>query len=362
MLDVDQVSTEAADWFVRLLERPLADTTREEFAQWLVRAPQHVQAYLALARTWVDIDSVPALPPVDELLHHAQAMRTTASIAPAGDTPRLQGRSWWRHAAAAACTAIVLAGGWAVWTYGYAASRVKTTVGEQRSVTLPDGSVVQLNTQSELFFDFSAQERQILLKRGEAQFIVAKDSSRPFVVKTSDASVRAIGTIFNVQVADRQTAVAVIEGRVEVSGHARSTGSTVSDEPQQVSASWNDDATLRSVSMRSVQLQAGQKAAITGSGNIIPDGGPPLERVTAWPQRRLLFDDESLATVVAEFNRYGRSSLRIADSRIAGVRITGSFATYDLPSLITYLEKYHRIVARTDANGGQVLTAAGEEP
>jgi transmembrane sensor len=359
MLDVDQISTEAADWFVRLLERPLADTTLEEFAQWLVRSPQHVQAYLALARTWVEIDSVAPLPAADELLSQAHSARTSVSIAPVSDAGWQQGRTWWRHAAVAACTVVVLTAGWAAWTYGYNASRVRTAVGEQRSVTLPDGSVIQLNTQSELFFDFSPREREIVLKHGEAQFIVAKDASRPFVVKTSDASVRAIGTIFNVHVADRQTAVAVIEGRVEVSGNTTAIGSVVSDEAAAPPVARDDDAALRAGILL---LQAGQKAAITETGNIIPDGGPPLERVTAWPQRRLLFDDESLATVVTEFNRYGRSSLRIADSRIAGVRITGSFATYDLPSLIMYLEKYHRIVARTDAAGGQILTAADEEP
>jgi transmembrane sensor len=74
----------------------------------------------------------------------------------------------------------------------------KTANGEQRTLTLPDGSVVRMNVETDLRIDYGSDRRHIQLLSGEAIFKVAPDAGRPFIVSTPSATVRALGTQFNV--------------------------------------------------------------------------------------------------------------------------------------------------------------------
>src|SRR6202034_3836256 len=92
-----------------------------------------------------------------------------------------------------------------------------TAAGQHRDVTLADGSIVSLNTNTIVETDLSRKLRQIYLRKGEAHFQVAHDRSRPFLVHAGDAVVRAVGTEFEVRLReDKHVEVLVNEGRVEV--------------------------------------------------------------------------------------------------------------------------------------------------
>ena len=94
---------------------------------------------------------------------------------------------------------------------------VATAVGQQRSVTLADESVVTLNTNSIIETRLAADVRSVYLRKGEVYFAVAHDQARPFYVHAGDALVRAVGTAFDVRVRDdARVEVIVAEGRVEV--------------------------------------------------------------------------------------------------------------------------------------------------
>src|SRR5687768_3834455 len=71
MRDMEQVSKEAADWFARLLSRPVVETTRAQFANWIVQSPAHVRAYLAITRTWTDVGRLDGLPASNTLVRQA---------------------------------------------------------------------------------------------------------------------------------------------------------------------------------------------------------------------------------------------------------------------------------------------------
>jgi transmembrane sensor len=227
-------------------------------------------------------------------------------------------------------------------------SFASTTVGERRAIALEDGSLVQLNTATRVTVEFAPRERQVRLRSGEARFTVAKDSSRPFVVSTPQASVRALGTVFNVQAEASGTSVAVLQGEVQVAaapaarGASSGTAAAASDAPERL------------------DLSVGQRAAISPGGRITLGGGPPLERVRGWTEGRLVFRDETLAALVAEFNRYHEHPLRIADAGIAGTRVSGSFAADDLPSLIEFLERYERVQVRAAPDGSEWLERAAQ--
>ena len=78
--------------------------------------------------------------------------------------------------------------------------KTETSVGEQKVLSLADGSVIHLNTDSLVLVDFSDSRRDIHLLRGEAHFEVAHDEKRPFIVKVDNNTVTAVGTAFNVQI------------------------------------------------------------------------------------------------------------------------------------------------------------------
>ena len=99
--------------------------------------------------------------------------------------------------------------------------RYVARVGEQKVVNLNDGSVITLNTGSELLVGLSDQSRKIILRRGEAYFEVARDSERPFTVDAGLRSVTVLGTEFNIRKSPDRLQVAVSEGLVAIHSHKR---------------------------------------------------------------------------------------------------------------------------------------------
>lgn len=84
--------------------------------------------------------------------------------------------------------------------------------------TLPDGSVVELRNGASIGVEFTPSIRRVTLHDGEADFKVAKDPLRPFVVGVGGVEVQAVGTAFSVSRKKQVIAIAVTEGRVLTSG------------------------------------------------------------------------------------------------------------------------------------------------
>lgn len=332
----EQITAEAADWFARLHDDNAPESERDEFAQWLLRSPQHIAEYLAVSRAWGDSAVVSDLS-VDELISAARddssAENVVAMRVSASDSATTLKRK--RYLFAASVLVASLTATTAAWFALNGTPTYETEIGEQRSVTLADGSVVHLNTNSSLQVVLNEHERNVALNRGEARFTVAKDWHRPFLVSTPQATVLAVGTVFNVLAEAERTAVTVIEGRVAVNNLKSRAGSGAPP--------------------RLLELSSGQQVEVMAQGEVRPDAGPSVERVLAWPERRLVFRDDSLADVVAEFNRYHKRPIRIEDESLAAIRMSGVFSAADPQSLIQYLERYENVRSRKDSDGVQYL-------
>lgn len=321
---VQQIAAEAAEWFTRLQGEDAGTREREQFTEWLLRSPTHIAEYLAISRAWGDSADA-SDESIQELVSAAKADTTPANVVQLREQlPSREHLPVKRRGFLLAASVLIgtLLTGAVAWQLVKDARAYVTEIGEQRSIPLADGSVVQLNTDSRLKVAFGEQERKLTLSRGEAIFTVARDTTRPFLVTTAQARVRAVGTVFNVATKEGSTAVTVIEGRVAIS--------LMSDAGASVLA----------------ELGAGQQAEITGAGEILSGSGPSLERVLAWPERRLVFRGETLAEVVAEFNRYHERPIRIEDPSLAAVRINGVFDASDPHSLIQFLERYENVRTR----------------
>lgn len=180
-----------------------------------------------------------------------------------------------------------------------------TGKGEVRSVPLADGSVIWLNTDSQVKVRYGRAQRGVILTRGEAMFDVAKDPSRPFVVHAGDTSVRAVGTAFSVShVAERTVQVLVDEGQVDFA---------------------------KSDAGPPVRLHAGCKAISPQAGEILVRhvGEPTVSRALSWRRGMLDFDGVTLAQAAQTFSKYSDEQIVIDDPAVARMTVSGLFASTD---------------------------------
>jgi transmembrane sensor len=355
-----QITAQAVDWFLQFQESAMGEPDREGFSEWLLRSPAHVEEYLQVSSSWYLVNAgAEAAPESDVLVSAAKAHHENDNVvslpgrsarsAPAasvGTSPGHSRRTWWMALAASLVSGAL----WVTYLNWQSPMIFETAVGKQNSFRLQDGSVLFLNTNSRARATWSAAERHIDLDRGEARFAVAKDPRRPFTVTTATATVRVVGTVFNVRAEPRTTQVAVLEGRVEVT--VASAGGEAADETP--ASTVEGPGTAHSPTIERVRLEAGERAAVTQRG-IQTNEGPPIESVAAWTQRRLVFRDQPLGEVIREFNRYRTHPLVLDDPKLAALRINGVFDPSDPDSLLTYLGLYETVQVDRRSDGSQRL-------
>lgn len=297
----------AADWLARHLAGPLDLSEQRAFMAWLNRSPAHPAAWRQAEAAWRQLEAVGRDPgPLQQDIAHLHG--------------RPARRGLWRPLAAMAACLAVAAIGATLWLGNpvmlmradYAAAPAQL-----RNVRLPDGSTVELAPGAALALDFSAAERRVELLAGSAYFMVtpqAAAGNRPFVVGSRNGSTRALGTQFAVDLLPAGgVRVAVTEHAVEVVAAGRV---------------GPGDAANRLV------VPAGRAVSYDGSGRIMPLDGADVVQATAWHRGKLIFDQQPVADVIAELNRYRRGSIVIADRSLADRRISGIFNTDDIDGAV----------------------------
>jgi transmembrane sensor len=356
--DEVRIATEAARWQQALAGAD--ESVRAEFTDWLKASPRHVREFMfmeALDAAAVDADPdrtlelATDLSGSDESSHLSRPSPFRLSRDPSSEPsvlgvppyPPLRASFLSRRLAsglglAAAMLVCVAAGGY--WWMNVRNTYV-TDVGEQRSVRLPDGSMMHLNTDSRAVVQFSESDRAIRLESGEALFRVERDAGRPFEVLTPSARIRVLGTEFNVREIGAATRVAVVDGAVKVSpaelspfplARASSHVETMEESPaaDPAPASGKGEEILK----------AGDEANIE-QRQVVKSRKPNIERAVAWRARRLVFQEESLGAIADEFNRYNRAPrIVIEGDQASGRRYGGTFNADDPQSLV-------RLVTRT---------------
>jgi transmembrane sensor len=378
---------EASEWFVDFRVGDIDQQARARFDEWLRRSPEHIRAYLEISKTYVEL---PALTlagnmGVDALIAYARTGENvvsfdnarivrphepqTRAVEPSSGERREVGRTARprrRFLAAASCAILFLVAG-AVWWLSARYPIYATDIGERRSLTLADGSTVDLNARSRIRIEFSGTERRVELLDGQALFQVSKDKTRPFIVRSGDATVRAVGTQFDVYRKAGGTTVTVLEGRVAVYSAAPAgmnpaavveAGSAPADrsprrvprfsaQPQvQVVETPRSGSVLPSPAglvdpsgSAAVFLSAGEQVTVTPTQIVSAPGRADIAATTAWTQRRLIFDGSRLSDVVQEFNRYNRRQLVIESTPLSDFHVSGVYSSTDPASLIRFLRE-----------------------
>lgn len=305
-----QAREEASDWLLKL-ER---DESPPGFAEWLTKHPRNIKAIL-------DVSAVDR-----EMTRLVRKIHKKADPKDLARPARLA--DWWRPVALAASVICIVGAGVGAYLAPeppqITVSDYRTEIGEQRLVTLPDGSEVRLNTQSHLQLRFTREGRDVDLLSGEALFNVAKDRERPFRVHADSAIVQAVGTRFNVDKHADRLFVTVFDGSVRVA---------LPGPPSYTELT------------RVAPLQAGEmlevQRRVRGSELHITMPAPEvLARRASWASGILTFVNEPLANVVAEMNRYNRKQIVIDDPAIAGLLIGGRFTATDLRTFVDSLPSF----------------------
>lgn len=353
----DGAMQEAQRWHRTLLNHPTL-SEREAFAAWLLRSADHYRAF------WrhLHIDSrLHGIDPGDKLDLEAiiaRALRTNVvplqghrvyhetaegavtnapQCAPTSDSRSPRGR---RRLAAIAAGLVVL--GCALWGVTSHLRRggsmeYDTRTGEQLRVPLPDGTVVELNTQSRLQVDYSPRHRDVTLLAGEALFSVHHDARRPFSVHVNKTIIDVLGTEFSVyKRPDSTTTVAVLEGKVQVSYDVPG----VSDPKSPFPIGNAPNSAAPEPVLSPTPVSAGQSVRIVANGQLVQHEKLGESHPTAWTEHQLWFEGSSLAEIAAEFNRYNERKILVTLGAVTAVkRYTGNFDAYDPDSFLQFVRQ-----------------------
>jgi transmembrane sensor len=343
----ESVESAAAEWLVRH-DRGLTPAQQDEFLSWLTASPAHRESFERHRAMWGDFNALAQWRPAHSAVPNPDLLA------------RHRRPSAWRWAApallaAAAAVALLLV--WAPATRAPDQTTLAFEATAYRQETLSDGSIVDLNRGAHVVVQFSAAERRVLLAQGEAQFAVAKNPARPFVVRAGGVDVRAVGTAFNVKLSGPNLEVLVTEGIVQLSQQTAA-------GPAGIAA--NGDSAASSPSTAPVvlaALTAGQRtvipfAPVLAPPLVVPVSVPEIAQLLDWQPRLLDFDYTPLVEVIEAFNRRNSQRLVIGDPDLRALPIVASIRSDNVEGFVRLLEGTMGVKADRSSSGEIVLRRA----
>lgn len=287
-----QVFEAAASWYVQFQADPPSLAEQKAWQLWIDSDPAHLAAWNQMEQLQRHLGTLP-----QDLKR--RALNTGQ-----------QRRQVLKLLLLAAGTGLV---GWNVQQHtsvGNVWADYKTAVGERRTITLADGTQIQLNTDSAIDVSFEAQQRLIHLRSGEILIETGKlGDQRPFFVETRDGRIQALGTRFSVHQLPDTTRVGVLEDRINVQPGDLSTAAII--------------------------LKAGEGADF--DSRHIGLIHPFKSSAVAWTNGQLIVLDARLGEVIEELARY-RSGVVHCDKRARDLRVSGTFRLDSTDAVLANLQ------------------------
>ncbi|HEY3851062.1 MAG TPA: FecR domain-containing protein [Steroidobacteraceae bacterium] len=309
-----EIIAEAGVWVARL-GGPNAELSKKGVRRWLSESDAHRRAFDLATEVWEEAGA----------LRGCAAAHLTRS-----KPPKRSGRKSF-SSSAAACVAATAVAALVAGVFTFGGADFATGVGEQREVSLEDGSRVLMNTSTRLKVLYDKYQRRVDLEKGEARFDVTKNPNRPFVVTAGGREVTALGTSFDVRREPTEVSVVLIDGTVTVASVAESRN-TAPTAPAEVTV-----------------LHPGQRLTFS-AGRPARLDRPPLQRLTDWQRGRVTLDNSSLADAIAEMNRYSIVQLRVQRPEAAALRVSGIFRAGDSMSFARAVSQAYGLMPVEQAN------------
>jgi transmembrane sensor len=365
----EQTEEIASQWLVKQLSGVWTAVDQTEFATWLEAGTVNRVTYIRLAAAWKRLARItalgagvtPGLIPARGSWGDAYFSKITLSDTESAPTlcDNLEGfgieqpsianrepsgvirvhRRWLRRrsfaAAAAVILMIVIGGIYPYFRNMLSQDRYSTPVGGLGVVHLIDGSQVTLNTNTTLHVVMTKEQRRIDLEKGEAFFVVAHDSARPFVVYAGNKRVMAVGTQFSVRRESDDVQVVVTEGRVGLATTPAQVLRFLDARGESVPRTPGEGTTYPPVTL----LRAGAVARTINTDVLVhQEAVAESEALLSWRNGYVSFRDATLADAVNEFNRYNARKMVIEDPEIASIHIGGNFRDTNTDAFLWLLQ------------------------
>ncbi|MGH8328588.1 MAG: FecR family protein [Steroidobacteraceae bacterium] len=332
-----RLRSQAATWHT-LMGRGLTSAQRNGFETWIADPinEREFHAQRALLDVAMELKGRP----------RADLLGTLAEPKARSWGGRLTAGPVWASGLAIAFAVLTVALGWsALRSEGYVAQTYQTATGQVRTVVLPDGSLVGLNTQTQLEWVGTPTDRRVRLIRGEAYFEVVHDPSRPFRILLAHSQVQVLGTRFDVyQMANGDVRVSVMSGMVAVEGLDSGLGAP---------PSW------------SRRLSSGQQIEYSPVGLVADVHSIAAPKVIRWRQGMLETQGEPLSDFVSDLSRYTTERIVISDPRAATQKVGGAFSVRNIDDTLDRLSRIAPVTV-THNNSEVILgyrpAPAGEAP
>lgn len=290
----------ALDWLLRIQQNPEDADLRSGLAAWLAVDASHVEAYRKAERVWriTGMAQVAAAPAEIAEIHPLPHLN--APLNPAAPPARPRRRRWPGLLAGAlgVCLLVFIAPR----SYLAYQSDYRTSLGQQHTVELEDGSRVHLDSESAIAVSYYGDRREVHLLAGQAFFDVAPDKARPFSVSAQALQITVTGTAFNVAIRRNGLAVAVQHGSVRVA---------------------EDGNTLASA------LSAGDRLRWQPEKHEATRDKLPVSQIATWQKGQLVVRDARIADVLEELRPYLPGKVALRDSSLGEQRVTGVYALAD---------------------------------
>lgn len=301
----------ASDWLQRQRFFSWDDASQAELDNWLSQSLAHKLAYWRLEAAWDRTERLQVLRPSDKAVQQ----------------PVRHVRKW--HFSLGAAAAIVISAaviGTQSLQQKVTTSTYATSVGGHKTITLTDGSQIELNTNTVLRVA-SDNPRNAWLDRGEAYFQIRHNAADPFVVIAAGHRVTDLGTKFLLRATNSQVDLSLVEGRARI------------------------DSINPNMQPHSAVLSPGQVAIATANSlSTSTKAETELAGELGWRRGVIIFHHTTLDTAVAEFNRYGNAKLVIADDDVGSLMLNGTFPTHDTQAFIRVAQQVLRLKVEKDGN------------
>ncbi len=306
-----EIEAAAAQWLERRDGEGWSDAQQIDLEAWLAESRAHRAAYWRLKAAWNQAERLAALKPVPAERNIAAAPRNRLR-------PLL-----FRTAAAFALVAMV---GVAAKIYlAEPAPRLYTTaVGERKTLTLGDGSQIELNTDTRLRIA-SGSARKVWLDRGEAFFQIKHDEAHPFFVVAGEHRVVDLGTKFLIRQDSARTEVALMEGSARFESISARTRPAIL-KPGDIAYATADTMSVTKAPERTIANALG------------------------WRHGVIIFDRTTLAEAASEMNRYNTKQIVILDPAAARLTIHGRFPSNDTNAIVNVAQDVFGLRAQNRGN------------
>jgi len=363
--NTSKINQEAAEWILLIEDSPQLNKKQiAELNAWVAISDVHKSCITNMANSWGEMDLLSSAMLPLEMKSHSKATNFLVNlflpltILFAFFTTTIK-RSAVLFRPAFAVPLALCAAVWfssSLWQPNNPALVFSTTMGQQTSHTMADGSILWLNSSTKVKVDYSENYRRINLIQGEAHFDVAKDASRPFEVYANDRLIRAIGTAFSVHILKNNIEVVVTEGVVELAivdsdlvlvpenYDGIKIAGTANNSAQKNTSNASIDTVVHPINVKKMlgQLVAGQRIIIPTINETLDDivelDASEISRHISWKEGKLVFAGESLEEVIAEITRHTDVKIDILDPKLKSMRIGGQFQVGETDTLFYVLE------------------------